>query len=468
MLHKNSLRPLLFVTALAAPLSAQMHWVDAAPTQSPAPRYGHAASSHYLMFGGRDAVQAFDDTWSYGTDGVNGATWIPVPTPVHPSARYDHEVAPLAGGMLLFGGRDINGTRLGDTWLLVGGWISGPPHVWLGGWTQQQSAVSPTARTGHALAYDWMTNTECILFGGRTDGGLSDETWRFAGGQWTQLSPANSPSAREGHVLVADVDGWVLVGGEDAAGVSTESWRFDGTDWQQLADVPFAATGAAAVHVSFERQRVAFVGGVDAAGQVRSDAFERTRDGEWLNQGSNGQVTPRTDTVLMQHLHFVFNSPTQFRATALVFGGRDQNGNVLGDTMRLQPTNVASSELISTGCGPGAWGNTGPDLFMQSLLLGNTSDLSVYTQSPNLPVFVGAEMGEVAAPLPCQIGVNPAVILFGVTSGQQFLSNVSFPIHAPFDPVLRGAALSFQALAFDPTAANGTALSGVFVIRLGD
>lgn len=458
---------LLFAT-FTAPLCAQMHWATVNPAHSPAPRYGHAASSHYLMFGGRDDVQAFDDTWAYGTDGINGDNWIPVPTPIHPSARYDHEVAALAGGMLMFGGRDILGNRLGDTWLLVGGWIGGPPHVWLGGWAQQQSTISPAARTGHAMAYDYLQNVECVMFGGRTDSGLSNETWRFSNGQWTKLSPAVSPSAREGHVLVADLDGWLMYGGTDQNGVSTEAWRFDGTDWQQVADVPFAATGASSVYVPFERQRFSVVGGHDANGQPRNDVFELTRDGQWLNQGSNGQVAPRTDTVVMQHLHFVFNSPQQFRATTLMFGGRDQNGNVLGDTVRFQPTNVASSEQISTGCGPGAWGNTGPDLFMQSLLLGNTSDFSVYTQSPGLPVFLGAEFAEVPAPATCQIGINPAVILFGVTTGPQFLANVTFPIHAPFDPALRGAALSFQALAFDPAAANGISLSGVRVVRLGD
>ena len=465
MLYRQTLNHSILFALLAAPLSAQMHWARVNSTQSPAPRYGHAASSDYLMFGGRDDVQAFDDTWAYGIQGVNGvtSTWIPVPTPIHPSARYDHEVAAVVGGMLMFGGFDSNGDRLGDTWLLSGGWVSGPPHVWLGDWTQQQSTTSPTARTGHAMAYDLMHNVECIMFGGRTDSGLNNETWRFSGGQWTKLSPTVSPSAREGHVLVADIDGWLMIGGEDQNGVSTEAWRFDGTDWQQITDVPFAASGASAVFLSFERQRLLVVGGHGANGQVGSDAFELTRDGLWLNQGSNGQFTPRTDTVLMQHLHVVFGIYPH-RTTALMFGGRDQNGNVLGDTVRLQPTNVVSSEQISTGCGPGAWGNTGPDLFMQSLVLGNTRDLSVFTQSPDIPVFVGAEFDEVAAPLPCQIGINPAVILFGVTTGQ----HVSFPIHAPFDPALRGAGLSFQALAFESAGVHGLSLSGVTVVRLGD
>tara|TARA_R110002072_G_scaffold174303_10_gene329694 strand:- start:6181 stop:7659 length:1479 start_codon:yes stop_codon:yes gene_type:complete len=476
MLHLLSLRPSMLLAALlaapfAVPLSAQMHWVDAAPSQSPAPRYGHAASSHYLMFGGRDDVQAFDDTWSYGTDGVNGATWIPVPTPVHPSARYDHEVAALVGGMMLFGGKDLAGNLLSDTWIISGGWVGGPPHVWLGGWQQQQSTASPTARTGHAMCYDWMTNSECVLFGGRTGTGLSNETWRFANGQWQQLSLAVAPTAREGHVLVADLDGWLLFGGEDANGVSSETWRFDGVSWAKLADMPFAAVDATAVYVSFERQRFSVVGGRDASGQVRTDAYERDRDGTWFNQGAFGAATARRDTVLLQHLHFVVNSPQQFRATSVVFGGRDVAGNVLGDTVRLEPTNVGFSQQISTGCGPGAWGNGGPDMFMQALLLGATRTLSVYTQTANTPVFVGAEFGAVASALPCQISINPAVILFGMATPLGMPAgngNAAFPIHAPFDPVLRGAELSFQALAFDVAAVNGRSLSGVLVVRLGD
>lgn len=461
---------LLLTVSLAAALPAQMHWTDAAPHQSPAPRYGHAANSNYLMFGGRDDVQVFDDTWSYGTDGVHGPTWLPVPTPVHPSARYDHEVASLAGGMLMFGGRDAQGSLLGDTWLLSGGWIGGPPHIWLGGWQQQAPTSAPTARTGHAMAYDWMTNTECILFGGRDANGLSDETWRFAGGQWQQLTTNSAPSAREGHVLVADADGWLLFGGEDQSGVSAETWRFDGTDWVQLADMPFAATEMATVFVTFERQRFTFVGGRDAVGNLRGDVWERTGDGEWLDQGNEGALTPRRDGVVLNHLHFVINSQQQFRATSVAFGGRDAAGNALGDTKRFEPTNVGFSQQVSSGCGNGAWGTGGPDLFMQSLLLGGSSDLNVYTQAGNTPVFVGAEFAPVTSAPPCQVGINPSVILFGVSESPMpmIFGNAAFPIAAPFDPALRGAELSFQALAFDATSPTGVSLSGVLLVRLGD
>ena len=139
--------------------------------------------------------------------------------------------------------------------------------------------------------------------------------------------------------------------------------------------------------------------------------------------------------------------------------------------MRLEPTNVGFSSQISTGCGPGAWGNGGPNLFMQALLLGATRELSVFTQSANTPVFVGAEFGSVATALPCQININPAVVFFGVATSPiaPVGSGVaSFPIYAPFSSVLRGGELSFQALAFDAAAASGQSLSGVFLVRLGD
>lgn len=466
----SSRTPLFLVAVIAAPLSAQMHWVDADTVQHPAPRYSHAASSRYLMFGGRDDVQVFDDTWAYGTDGVNGETWIPVPTPVHPSARYDHEVGRLIGGMMMFGGKDINGNLLGDTWLISGGWIGGPRHAWLGSWQQQQPTVSPTGRTGHAMACDWMTNSECILFGGRTANGLSNETWHFANGQWQKLSPALSPTAREGHVMVADFDGWLLFGGEDSVGLSSESWRFDGIHWTQVGDMPFAVADASVVFVS-ERQRFSFVGGRDAVGQLRTDVYERTRNGQWFNQGALGGLTPRRDTVLLDHLHFVVNSQQQFRATSVAFGGRDAAGNVLGDSMRFESTNVGFSEQVSTGCGPGAWGNGGPDMFMYSLLLGSNRDLRIYTQSTDTPVFVGAEFGAVAVGLPCQIAINPAVIFFGMAtslSTPPVHGMAAFPIHAPFDPALRGAAISFQALAFDVASPTGLSLSGVLVVHLGD
>lgn len=466
-------RTIFVLSALAAaatPLAAQLRWVDAAPPNSPAPRYGHGASDYYLIFGGRDDVQAFDDTWAYGTDGVQGDTWLEVAATVRPTARFDHAVAGLVGGILVFGGQDLQGQRFDDTWMLTGGWVGGPPHQWIGSWQQLNPVTSPAARTGHAMAYDWMTNTQCLLFGGRTDSGLSDETWTFANGQWHQWALASGPSAREGHVMVADGDGWLLFGGEDATGVSLETWRFDGQAWQQLADMPFAASDAATAFVPFERRRFAFVGGSDGAG-LRDEVYERRQDGTWLAQQTTGAMTARRDSVVLQHLHFVASSTNQFRSTALAFGGRDANGTVLGDTMRLEATHVADVQEVSTGCGPGAWGNNGPNLFMQDLILGATRDLNVSTRSFDVPVFVGVEFAEIAAALPCQIAVDPALILFDVATAPTqppSFGRVEFALQAPFDPLLRGAVLSMQVLAFDPASVTGMSLSGVLLVRLGD
>ena len=271
-------------------------------------------------------------------------------------------------------------------------------------------------------------------------------------------------------MMVAEFDGWYLYGGEDSGGVSSEVWRFDGTSWQKLQDMPFAATDHAMTFVSFERRRYTFVGGRDAAG-LRDDLFEYSSDDGWLQQQVTGPLTERRDATVMNHLHFVVNSPNQFRASALAFGGRDANGTVLGDTMRLEATHPADVETISTGCGLGAWGNNGPDVSMRKLVLGGRQDLAVYASSGNLPVFVGVQFGEASNALPCQISIAPDVLLFGVTASSTpppSFGAVGFPIHAPFDPLLRGAVLSMQSLVFDGMSSNGVSLSGVLILRIGD
>jgi len=468
-MHCNLLHTPLFamVLATASPLSAQLRWVDAAPAQSPAPRYGHAMSDRELLFGGRDGAQTFADTWAYAGTWASNPGWTPVATTTSPAARFDHAVATNLGGMLLFGGQDLAGNRSGDTWLLTGGWVSSPPpHTWSGQWQQLQPATAPSPRSGHAMAYDLMTMTECLLFGGRTDAGLSNETWLFTAGQWQLMTVTTAPPAREGHALQTTHDRWLLFGGEGTGGALSDVWQFDGVDWQQLDDMPFAATDTACIFVPGARRRHIFVGGADGSGTLRTEVHERRRDGSWLNQPNDGTMPARRDAAVTDWLHHMSSSSGgQFVHTPLVFGGRDAAGNALGDTWRLEPTHLARSEQLNDGCGPGAWGNTGPNLSGLRLLLGSTRDFSAYTLSPHTPVFVGFQFGAVANPGPCALGIESNVTLFGMTDHQMVMT---MPLQVPFLVEFRGLALSAQAVALEPTAATGLSLSGVTVIYFGD
>src|SRR5262245_42815509 len=234
MLHHLS--PALFaIVATTLPLTAQLRWETVPTPQSPAPRYGHATSGYGFLFGGRDTTQAFADTWNREPWG-----WRQVTTALAPPARHGHAMVRGLGWFvgtvsmydyILFGGEDIAGTKDGSTWRFVGSYQpTGSYPIFTGNWQQLNLANAPSPRSGHAMACDLCTVTQCLLFGGATASGASDETWMFANGAWQQLQPLHRPPARSGHVLLAAYEGgYLLLGGSDGNTVFNDCWWFDGS-----------------------------------------------------------------------------------------------------------------------------------------------------------------------------------------------------------------------------------------------
>src|SRR5262249_3881072 len=112
----------------------------------------------------------------------------------------------------------------GRTGLFGGAWGPPPPMLtdtceWGGtSWAPRGPANPPSARDGHALAYD-LARGRTVLFGGVISSVLSSvllaDTWEWDGVNWTQRFPAQSPPARAGHALASDVirNRTVLFGG---------------------------------------------------------------------------------------------------------------------------------------------------------------------------------------------------------------------------------------------------------------
>lgn len=451
---------LLAVVSLAPlPLLAQLRWEPVVTPQAPAPRYGHATTSYGFLFGGRDQTQAFADSWVLEFWG-----WLPVATTTAPSARHGHALADrsdfstyLISEYLLFGGEDLTGTKDGTTWRFTGHHqpVPGGYPVFIGSWQQLVLATAPSPRSGHAMAYDYWNATECLLFGGNTASGSSDETWRFANGAWQQLQPAVRPPARAGHQLLAVSGGWVLCGGADGATPCADSWFFDGLSWQPLPTAPLPGTEALSAWSN--RGRHAVLVSSLIGGTIQSALLERTTAGTWLLQEQIGALPQRLGASV-----FDWVEPELL----VLFGGRDAQGQVLGDTLRLVPEHVAATTLIGAGCGPGPWSiNNGPDLLAPRLLLGSTGTIRLYTATPDTLVLFGLQLGAAPAPAPCTITVVPELIEARITDAQ-LLAEVRLGV--PFSPALRGLQVSGQALAFEPLAANGIAISRVAVMSVGD
>ncbi len=97
----------------------------------------------------------------------------------------------------------------------------------------------PTARIGHASAYDSLQD-RMVVFGGSfgSSGPFDDETWQWDGASWTMIcnyAGCGGPTARAGHAMVFDSarQRAVLFGG--ALGYFGtyygETWEWDGASW---------------------------------------------------------------------------------------------------------------------------------------------------------------------------------------------------------------------------------------------
>ena len=181
---------------------------------------------------------------------------------IGPSARAGHAMAFDAARhrVVLFGGDSLGSAFLADTWAWDGQF-----------WTQEQD-IGPSARTGHQLAFD-SSRSRVVLFGGRTEATvLNGDTWEWDGQYWTQVADTG-PSPRTGHQLAFDDQRStvVLFGGEAAnAALCRDTWEWDGQTWTQRDDT---GPSARRQHAMAFDGRVVLFGG-DTGGTTVGDTWE--------------------------------------------------------------------------------------------------------------------------------------------------------------------------------------------------
>jgi len=134
-------------------------------------------------------------------------------------ARTDTALAydPGAGGIVMYGGQDMYGSSLLDTWKYDAG-----PNTW----QQLYPSSPPTARYGHALVYDGRDLSD-ILFGGWDGADFLPNTYTLESGgtTWT-TAMTTGPPLRMYHAMAFDSDCKVIVvfGGENASGDLGDTW----------------------------------------------------------------------------------------------------------------------------------------------------------------------------------------------------------------------------------------------------
>ncbi len=195
-----------------------------------------------------------------------------------------------------------------------------------------RATSGPPARAGHAMVYD-STRGVIMLFGGATSGLTSgtvfNDTWEWNGTSWTLKSPATSPTARIGHAMAFDSARGVTVlyGGGDANGFLTDTWEWNGTNWtRRMPATPFVGSRAShAMAYDSTRGVTVLFGGSHIDNSLFLDTWEWNGT-DWSQRATTGPC-PRT-------------SPAMFYDSAhnvsVLFGGYSIYGNgcdvQLGDT----------------------------------------------------------------------------------------------------------------------------------------
>jgi hypothetical protein len=151
----------------------------------------------------------------------DGGQWLTAAT-TGPSARDGHAMAfdAVRSQTVLFGGRVLAGDTLtgGDDFVNE----LGDTWVWNGVAWSMRSGTGPSPRYGHSMSYDSRRNVTVLFGGGLYDGVgeiLSRETWEWNGDVWARRS-TTGPTERSRQAMAFDaVRGQtVLFGGKECVG----------------------------------------------------------------------------------------------------------------------------------------------------------------------------------------------------------------------------------------------------------
>ncbi|HEY3383501.1 MAG TPA: NBR1-Ig-like domain-containing protein [Vicinamibacterales bacterium] len=248
----------------------------------------------------------------YGDNGFVGAAWVftassqesnwVLKSPTNsPTARAGHAMAYDAarGQVVLFGG--MNYSYSNGTW------------VWDGtNWMQKTPADSPPPRYASTMAYD-AARGQVVLFGGMDSDSTSlNDTWVWDGTNWTQKSPANSPPSRCLHAMAYDAArGQVVLFGGFDLGFRSDTWVWDGTNWTQRT--PADSPGSRAyVSMAYDaaRGQVVLFGGSDG-GNARNDT--------WVWDGTNWTQKSPANSPPVHYKHAMAYDIA--RGQVILFGG---------------------------------------------------------------------------------------------------------------------------------------------------
>lgn len=222
-----------------------------------------ANAGDFILFGGMDEAGGFRDaTWSYD---ASSGEWTNITRAGSPSPRADFGMVydSHADRIILFGGLSADGGN-NETWVF---------RMTNHQWTQRFPAISPSARSDLAMAYDAGAD-RTILYGGS----VPEDTWAYdyASNTWTQMAPSSSPGVFGGALMtyVPSAGRVVLFGGYTYGRWMIPIWHdrtfaydYANDTWTDLQPVVHpSGRGGSAMTFDSSAERVLLFGGMENPG----------------------------------------------------------------------------------------------------------------------------------------------------------------------------------------------------------
>ncbi|HTS49579.1 MAG TPA: IPT/TIG domain-containing protein [Bryobacteraceae bacterium] len=218
--------------------------------------------------------------------------------------------------VVMFGGVDMNGNTLGDTW------------VWDGSnWTQKFPGTSPPARLAASMAYD-AGHSQVVLFGGSSGffGVTLNDTWTWDGANWTKMSPQNNASTSSQFPMAYDAvhSQVVLLGG-----TGNETWLWNGLNWnKQLPQTSPPSRQDSAMVFDAGIGQVVIFGGQD----TNFSSFTEFND-TWVWDGSNWMRKPSNTQMIGRSRHAMAYDAEHKQV--VMFGGTYAHGVLPGNFLPI-------------------------------------------------------------------------------------------------------------------------------------
>ena len=316
------------------------YWTLVPTSNSPEGRSNYALGSlgngKVLLFGGWDGNQVFKNTWIFDENIKDWSQIINTDTTTSPKPRGGHAIASTGEGkILLYGGKNKEDRyHYGDSWCF---------DISTKEWTRISTTKSPKPRAFHAMSL--LGSRDLLMFGGDDQSQSFADSWLFVSStkQWIQIetTSAKSPTARVGHAIASLGNNSVLMfGGYASNQPISESWIFKKStkEWIQIDNSPIKTSinklpPARYSHslASLREGNVLMYGGVDRS-QTFSDTwvFNNNNKNRWTQIRN---ITPLTKSAKSRFSHAI----ASIKGQALMFGGLDENLQLLNDTWIFVP-----------------------------------------------------------------------------------------------------------------------------------